>query len=755
MISSSDHPGGSVVYARSLRAAALGVLNRPEDHEVLQKDVDWLVKASLNGAYGDDALPGVFLNGVTSTGNPFASVSPPAATPQPPADQYQGRTVITPGMDGHTLLDAFGRPVMGCTPDRPHRIELPGSTATPVEMWIPVGPYSEAMSNAYTPDFVDTSLNHYAGRPIPFLWDNFNSEYGLLGVSAGARAGCMVPDTYWSAAENHWNNSVMKDGQCGFSPQSPAPNPNTSIAAAASLLACHERLDWVIHRSSVGVAPYNAALTASLGWMATGYNVVNVVGSDIRESGPALFSVERTALEDGSKYFGAHDWYHEFSDKVIARQSANGAWGDSANDASQTPYNTAYMLLFLSQGRSPVLMNKLQFRPAWDNRPRDVANLARFAGVELGRPFRWRAVGLDRPWSDWTDSPILYIASHQAPALTDDDCQKLKEFAEAGGMILTHSDTDYRLFDIWVEQLQKRLWPQYELKTIPRDSVIYSSKYQLAADKNIPALAGVCNGSRYLLVHCPTDALSGAWADANVDQTDRFQLGVNLFVYAAGAGNFRNRIDVPYLTDPAKPATAAIKIARLKYDGNWDPEPYAWIRFGRLLNLSCGIATDTATVEMSELKPDTARLAAVTGTAAVEFTDAQVAAVRTFVQSGGTLLVDSTGGHDEFAGSARNLLHRAFPEIVNGTDLGAARPPGGTSNIDDLTGPAGRAFNLEKHLPVPAIRVFRAGAGRVVFTPLDLTSGLLGTHTWGISGYEPEYAQAVVAAIVQTAVPSH
>jgi hypothetical protein len=44
---------------------------------------------------------------------------------------------------------------------------------------------------------------------------------------------------------------------------------------------------------------------------------------------------------------------------------------------------------------------------------------------------------------------------------------------------------------------------------------------------------------------------------------------------------------------------------------------------------------------------------------------------------------------------------------------------------------------------VPFSALF-AGRGRVIFTPLDLTSGLLGTRTWGVAGFETEYAQSFV-----------
>jgi hypothetical protein len=778
-------PGNStsLVYARSMRAAALAAANRPADRDALQKDVDWLVKVSLNGAYADDDPLSAYPNAVASTSNPFVapafksgslSAAPgtaawtgqPSGTYQPPPAQYQGRTTMYHGMPGYPLPN-YDNPapapapttpvnvVDKCTPNRgaTPRAYAPSTTATPVQMWVPVGPYSVSVATSYNRDFVDTSPDRFVGAPLAFQWDNFNSEYGLLGVAAGADAGCKVPDGYWSAVENHWNNSVLTNGQCGLSPQSPAPTAEMSYAAAASLLACHERFDWAFHGNRVGLAPFNPALVKSLAWLDSGNNVVNVGGPDFRAAGPALFSIERTALSSGFKYFGTHDWYTELSDRVVQTQAASGGWDDLYNGSDAAVADTAYLAMFLSRGRSPVLMSKLRFEPEWNNRPMDVANLARFAGTALERPFNWQVVGLDRPSSDWTNAPVLYISSHQPPKLTEADFEKLKNFAEAGGMIFTNSDSDYRAFDIWVEQLQKRLWPQYDLKPIPRDSALYSSNYRLGPNQKAPALRGVFNGSRWLLVHCPTDSLSGAWQDATAVQKDRFQLGVNLFIYAAGRGNYRNRLDTPYVPEPANPAMTTINVARLSYDGNWDPEPYAWTRLGRYLNFTRGIAIDATPIEMTALKPDDAPLAVLTGTAAVDFTDAQVTAVRSYVQSGGTLLVDSTGGHDEFAKSARDLLARAFPEspIAGPPDTDPAPLLGGKSIVDDLANPIGRPFNTEAQVPVPPLRIFRAGTGRVIFTPIDLTSGLLGTHTWGIAGYDPEYTQRLITAVVLSA----
>jgi hypothetical protein len=38
------------------------------------------------------------------------------------------------------------------------------------------------------------------------------------------------------------------------------------------------------------------------------------------------------------------------------------------------------------------------------------------------------------------------------------------------------------------------------------------------------------------------------------------------------------------------------------------------------------------------------------------------------------------------------------------------------------------------------IWILRSGKGAVVVSSLDITSGLLGTNTWGIAGFTPEYS---------------
>jgi hypothetical protein len=175
-----------------------------------------------------------------------------------------------------------------------------------------------------------------------------------------------------------------------------------------------------------------------------------------------------------------------------------------------------------------------------------------------------------------------------------------------------------------------------------------------------------------------------------------------------------------------------VRLARLSYAGNWNPEPYAWTRFSRVLQTSTGQALDIQRIGISEIAPNTAPLAHLTGTASQRFTDAEISSIKAYVESGGVLLIDSTGGQAPFADSVRkDLLPRAFP----GAKL--AGLPHDHPLLTNLTLKL-RPYAIDQlGRNPPPTQFAQVGRGYVLFTPLDLNTGLLNTQTWGILGYSP------------------
>ena len=574
-------------------------------------------------------------------------------------------------------------------------------------------------------------------------WDNSNSQYGLLGVWAAAEAGVPVPSTYWAAVEKHWNETQLSSGGWEYVTSRVSPGSvSMTCAGVASLLVCHDWVDGYRMATSIGRDPFTPELQRGLTWLEDGDRSQNITSM---YWGYTLYGIERVGLASGFKYLGKHNWYPELCKQVMQRQRSDGSFGGDDDDNKNI--NTAYALIFLSRGRHPIFMNKLRFDGFWSNRPRDMANLSRVASHDLERPLNWQVVPIDHDWTDWTDSPILYIASHDVIRLDADARQKLRSFALAGGMLFIHSDGEASFYEKFVHELAADLFPDHPLSDVPANHPIYTSLYQMQSP---PALKMVSNGARAMMVYSPKD-IARYWQtrDTRSPQGKQaFEMGVNLFVYAAGKHDLRNRLESSWIPRAATTPAFTIPVARLRYDGNWDPEPAAWGRFGNWMQRQTGYGISASSVQLSDLDVRRYPFAHLTGTAAFVPTEAQVQAVHRFVESGGVLFVDNCGGISDFDQAiAAGLLGRAFPQAQL-ERLSRNHPllSGKIAGTDALTRPHLRPFAIDRigtsNGNPPQLLSF--GRGYVILCSVDVTSGLLATDTWGIHGYDPGYSQSLM-----------
>jgi hypothetical protein len=243
------------------------------------------------------------------------------------------------------------------------------------------------------------------------------------------------------------------------------------------------------------------------------------------------------------------------------------------------------------------------------------------------------------------------------------------------------------------------------------------------------------------------------WQRQAFATTDHWQLPLNIVRYATGQERPRDRLDSLAVVAPAEQPEATAVMVRLRYNGNWDPEPGAWPRLGAMLALDAGTALELPTVEAADLKGSSARLAHMTGTAEFTLDAAQKAALGEFLRNGGTLVADAAGGSQAFAKSfktlAESLSGMHVPEMLRADDpLFAASLPG-MVKIGAVAFRKGTPADRKLIQDRPEIIAWNIG-GRpaILFSQLDVTTGLLGTETWGIAGYRPEAAQRIARNIV-------
>jgi Domain of unknown function (DUF4159) len=575
--------------------------------------------------------------------------------------------------------------------------------------------------------------------PVGNMWDNSNSQYGLLGVWAAAEAGLNVPRNYWLAARNHWQSTQLPNGEWAYNYGDQSPRKSMTLAGLASLMVTQDYLEDNKAAETVGLDPFPPALAAALNWLETDNNAV-IPFHEGMTTGYALYGLERVGLASGFKFFGAHDWYREAAAEVVADANPDGGWGGEVE--------TSFALLFLARGRHPIVMNKLRFDGAWDNRPRDVSNLTRYIGRTVEHQLNWQIVPIDHDWTDWTDGPIIYLASHQPPNLTADEEEKLRQFVLNGGMLLTQADGGSDSFTQWATALGLRLFPSYQWQTLPADHPLWSVALRV---KSPPRMQAITNGARILMIHL-SDDVSHFWqARAEVDHHDEFALGLNIFLYASGRSELRNRLATTVIPDPPGTPAATINLLQLKIGDESDAEPDAWPRFVKWFRWQTDLGVNLVPRRMEDLLADTAPIAHFTGVHGFKATDLQCDALRHYVQDGGVVLIDPCGGPNDFLQSVReDLLPRAFPKAD--LDRLESNHPLLTSSADGMS----QLWPLEvrdyvRGLDPPVERgvwILRSGKGAVILSSLDITSGLLGTNTWGITGFTPDYSLALAKNFV-------
>ncbi len=712
MLLDSVHLDDPVTYARAYRLAALTVYSRPEDRKIIAADMAWLLAAQVDGAFTyNDKLSKADLERLNKD-RPY--IGPAAA---PPGQLYY---LNEPSAEPRVLYHNGERLVP----------TVPGADRT-----IPLNAYRNGNQ------FPDIKQLQMDTKTTTLSWDNSNTQVAVMALAAAADVGFDVPLAFWGSAEKHFLAQQLGTGQWGYDDNRKTASFAMSTAGIASLLHTHERLDALVLGNSTGRPPYVAGLSAGLAWLDSEDNSVRPTRGVTRYQGYNLFNLARVGQMSGNKYFGGNDWYAVLAAKVVGEQGANGSWSQKSSGPDAV-IETAYTLLFLSTGRHPVLFNKLRYDGAWCNRARDTAHLTAFASGQLERQLNWQIVPITRNWTDWFDSPVLYISGHISPHISDAELARLRAFAEAGGLIFSHADGNSTSFTSSVMTLGRKCFPNYAWSRVPQNHPIYNLQFPI---KLKPEMQMITNGTRILWLHAPYD-MAGTWQLRDATHRENFELGVNIFVYAAGKPDLRNRLASPILAEPTARPRHTVDIARVRYTGAWDPEPYSFTRFGTFFFRETGWKLTASPVDLGDLSADDRPLAHLTGTAACALDEKALKRIRAYVDAGGVLFIDACGGSTAFVDSATGMLAKAFPDTKL-QPLAPAHPllHSTTPGMAEFAAPILRPYAKQTlGQKVPPILSLTSGKGTVILCPLDVSTALLGTSTYPILGYSPDYAQSLL-----------
>ncbi len=596
--------------------------------------------------------------------------------------------------------------------------------------------------------------------------DHSISQYGILGLWAASKCGVEVDLADWKMFENAWKSHQFPDGGWQYDgyPAKADPKKKETASMTAAGIATLFITEEFLHSDdgvNCGGNITNPAIEKGLKWMTENFSTV---GRNVY----TLYGLERIGVASGNKYFGTIDWYAEGADRLVKAQKKDGSWpGGGVKEGDMPVVNTAFALLFLSRGRAPVMMNKLQYdviangksvEADWNQRPRDVANIVHWTGEQMERDLNWQIVNLKVPVDELHDAPILYISGDQDLKFTDEEMAKLKQFVEGGGMIFGTADCGMAKpqFSQSFEQLGTKLLNR-PFRDLPPNHIIFTNEaYRASGWKSPPKVRGISNGVREQMILVSDADVGRAWQTrAEKTHEELYQFGADLFLYSVDKKSLRNKGETFVVRlNPKIKAEKTAKIAQLVVGDNWNPEPGGWRRMAAILHNKDKADITVEPIDLAKQTLSGFKLAHLTGTGHFKLTDVQRRRLAEFVMHGGTLVLDAAGGSGEFADSAEAELRALFPDaaakaLTDPLDIESPIFELPDAKIESVTYREMYKTKVVGKLKTPRLYgIDRSGRIGVFYSREDLTAGMVGEPVDGIAGYTPESATAIMRNIV-------
>ncbi len=550
--------------------------------------------------------------------------------------------------------------------------------------------------------------------------DASNTQYALLGLYAGKQAGAKIPEEIWKEIRALYIGTQTKEtrdtGYWSYTEQKKDASFTMTAAGVSGLVIARMGLNTSAQELNLktGIAAKcgeyaeNEPIRRGLNWIGSGkrFSFDNAINS--QSTFYNIYGIERVGRLSGQRFLGKYDWYREGCDYLVRTQNKDGSWSAErgVGEDQVKVMATSFALLFLSKGRSPVLISKLAHGDAviteegvlvekgasdaivdWNRKQNDARNLADYASRELFKnlPLGWqvydpRRKAFPKP-QDLLDevgvlvqSPILYFNGHADPKLTGQQEDLLKKYIEEGGFVIAEACCGSKDFTAGFRDLMKRKFPENELKPMAPEHAIWRTHFAVPPTefKQVECLE---RGCRTVLVFFP-EPVSGYWEEskymppagkaASNRGESAFHLAMNIIAYATGMEPPKQRLShrkIADSKDELAPVKGFLKPVQIKI-GEQPPAPAA---MRNLMNYLRDEAKLDVVVGVEQLPPNHEDLFKykflyMHGRKSFEFDAEEIDNIKANLQSGGLLLADACCGKEAFDKSFRKFAEKMFPE---------------------------------------------------------------------------------------------
>ncbi len=550
--------------------------------------------------------------------------------------------------------------------------------------------------------------------------DLSNSQFSILALYEAERVGVDIQRDTWTRALRYWSSTQNAqgghDGGWGYTP---SPNGSDGVrgsmtcAGIASLIVTSGVLgsDGATVRGDqiLCFQPQNRKtaeqIQKGLAWLGRHFSVSQNPAAGGMYQFYYLYALERVGRMTNHRFIGNHDWYREGADKLLQLQDPiDGGWRGAGEHELVA---TSFALLFLSKGRRPVLMSKIQYgtgkrnENSWNLHPNDANNLTLHAEKQWKQEMTWQMVELDKANVDHLlQSPVLYFSGNCSPLGADDTktaqiAAKLRQYIDQGGFIMAEAQSndrnDTQGFDAGFRELMKQVFPEpgYELQLLERSHPIWAAEARIDPEQLRP-MEGINFGCRTSVVYIPPHvdsatktpkpSLSCLWEVAPMfrraepyppvvqKQIDAgLGMGLNILAYATERElKFKDEIAESAAKQNIETGRRRGKIflSFLDPGGAMNPAPHATSNLLLALEASHGVAVETRADTITALEENLYEhpILFMHGRSEFQFSPEQRENLRHHLTRGGFLFVNAICGSAAFSESFQKEIVEIFPD---------------------------------------------------------------------------------------------
>lgn len=555
----------------------------------------------------------------------------------------------------------------------------------------------------------------YPGNEVA---DNSNTQYALLGLYAAKTAGVKVDDKLWEGILDYYARTQQPDGdnaRSAFWLYHNAGGEKASftmtVAGACGLLIAGMGLDKSEQglndttgiAANCGIYSENSALAKGMFWVGSNFNFNDPSAKSLFYN---YYGIERLGRLSGQRFLGKFDWYRDGCERLIRMQEPDGSFAYRAGekkggiDAGQPVITTSFSLLFLSKGRTPVLVTKFAWgkfrkggagdrtvlveldsrgnqtnRTDWNRKHNDCRNIVEFCSREIfnGTPLSWQVY--DPRLQDLADdlnkidaevglllqSPVVYLNGHGAmpfvgrgAELLSAEERVLKRYVEEGGFLVAEACCGDKDFAASFESLIGRIFPNSTLRKLPPEHSIWTM-FPGVTPADFPDLMYLDRGCRTVAVFSPSP-LAGYWEEQRfipVDGRDpknrgqkAFCLARNIIAYATGMELPKPKLTRTVLTNAVDGGIARSKFRALQLKYSTAEQPPAADALRNLMaylgqNAKLNVALTSEVLSPGDQQLSKYKFMYMHGRKPVAFTPDDSDNIKANLQTGGLLLVDA------------------------------------------------------------------------------------------------------------------